>query len=158
MNAFLYATSGPWMGSLKRDFKNSNKPYIQFTWLWFSAQTLKGLDKDEPFWLYFYYTKKSESNPNRHGFVLYRAHIIEHSYEPFESGQIMDYYDPQEGNRIWFKCDFIDDVKKLDGSLITIDDLIHANGVTLAYAIRNSIAPIVPPHVKVVQRTGSNLV
>jgi hypothetical protein len=149
MSAYLYPTESGWFPELLEEWKKSGRSRLAFPFYNFRVHTLP----NGAFWMYLYYSQKRTENPDLSGLVQFRVRVIKYTLvskdqtqltkdQPFGSDDTYVRTDYLDQARTWFLCDLVEEVRKLDGTMLTFQDFIHANDAELGSAIMNSVAPV----------------
>lgn len=168
MREYLYPAHpcGRWFDKEVIDsWPTSEKPFFAFSFCKYTPNILidnENSHKDQqPFWLYIYYSQRKINEGIRDGWcdnkylplakqVEYRIRVL--TFEPGNSNPFAntDTHDSSPCDhgeeKIWFKCDRIEKINKLDqhGKLANLhfDDFKHTRGLSVAQAMINSIPPV----------------
>ena len=142
MKSYFYPTQPEWFESLLEDWKNSGKVTLSFPFLWFAPTTLP-TDKTEKFWMYLYYTKSKTEILSLQQVVKFRVRVIAHDFSVIENASIHNRIDTQIDGKVWFQCDIVEEIRRIDGNYLMATDFKHSKPeVELLQSIRNSIAPV----------------
>lgn len=146
-------------------WQTSEKPFFAFSFCWHTPNSLiineNSHNDQQPFWLYIYYSDRKiregiENKWCEDKFlplamqVEYRLRVLTFQHgnnNPFAN---IDTHNcsPCDDERIWFKCDRIEEIKKLDqsGKLVNLHlhDFLHAmdSKKAVGQAMITSIAPV----------------
>jgi hypothetical protein len=150
-SAYFYPTEPGWIETMRDSWKASVSTNVSFSFLDYHPRTLP---QHEPFWMYLYYTQTATKNADLQRKVQVRVRVLEHNTDEYSHLPNVYVYSFDVNAQIWFKCDKLEEVCRVDGTVLTDQDFTHAEGKDLLASIRNSIAPVkrnVP--IKVIQRT-----
>jgi len=115
--------------------------YLAFPFCWFTPHKLPN-NLDEVFWMYLYNAKGSTADEYLRGVVKYRVRVVERSPTIITDNSIYVWDANNTDAKMWFKCDFTEELRNKSGELIKGGDFEHTKGKKLLSAIRNSIAPV----------------
>ena len=141
MNSYFYPTHPCWFDELLVDWKNSGKRTLVFPFLRFKPTTLPQ-DEATQFWMYLYYTEGRTKIQELKKVVQYRVRVISYSFSKIQCNDAFTHAHAGNNAKIWFECDLVEEIKKINGSYVNETDFKHSEGVSLLQAIRNSIAPV----------------
>jgi len=141
MSSYLYPTKPHWFDLVITKWKSSGKRYLCFPFLGFEPHPFHHV-KPKEFWLYHYYSEKKTEEKELQRVVQYRAKVVQHSLIPVEGKDVYLHKDGEA--KIYFKCAVVEEIRKEDGSDLTIADFSHVDkNKHLPSAIRKSIAPVI---------------
>ncbi|QTR46680.1 hypothetical protein J9253_01605 [Thiothrix litoralis] len=143
----------------------SEKPFFAFSFCKYTPHILidneSNHNDQQPFWLYIYYSDKKIREGITDGWcddedsrvamqVEHRIRVLTFTpgnHNPFSPTDTHDSSPCDHGEeKIWFKCDRIEKINKLDqhGKLANLHfyDFKHTRGLSVAQAMINSIPPV----------------
>jgi hypothetical protein len=142
MTAFFYPTQADnhreWLDGLLADWRRSNRKYLCFPFHSFKPRTLPSRGD---FWMYMYYRKNNTDIDELKGKVKFRVHVIQWRDTPFVAKDT-HFIDFGGGETVWFLCDKAEEIRKVNGELLSLDDFSHRDEKQLYSTIRTSIAPV----------------
>jgi len=152
MMEFIYPTRAnigdEWARNMLERWQDSGQSYLCFPWILTSVHALS----QEPFWMYLYYTLSASDVPALLGKVEYRVHVIGWQNTKYQGEDIYKARYEEDG-KVWFLCDYFEEIRKWSGEMLGLEDVAHAHGKSLISTLRNSIPPVIcHEKIKVVSR------
>jgi hypothetical protein len=142
MKSYFYPTEPVWFEGLLEYWKNSGKSTLGFPFFSFTPSTLPA-DKSEKFWMYLYFSKNKTEDPLLKQVVKFRVRVVAYDFSVIENASIHNRIDAQTDSRVWFQCDIVEEIRRIDGSYLMATDFKHSKPeVELLNSIHNSIAPV----------------
>lgn len=138
-----------WVRQMLEGWRDSGKPFLSFPWLSYQLHTLP----TSPFWLYMFYAAARTDIPELQGKIEFRLQVVSWRRVVRFMGEDVYRVREDEEATAWFMVDRFEELRREDGSLLSLQDFQHVHGRNILNVMRTSIpnVALLTP-VRVIQR------
>lgn len=138
-----------WVRKMLGDWRESGKPFLSFPWISYHLHTLP----TSVYWLYLFYAAARTDIHELKAKIEFRIQIVAwRGTSGFEGG---DVFCAMEAERAaaWLMVDRFEEIRREDGSLLTLADFQHVYQQNIQIAMRDSLPNVhcISP-IQVIQR------
>jgi len=127
-----------WARKMLEGWSESSRPFLCFPWINYQLFTLP----TSVFWMYLFYSAARTNVTELQGKIEFRLQVVSWRYSTKFIGDDIYRVRGDEDATAWFMVDRFEELRRNDGSLLSLQDFKHAHGQNIMQVMRHSIPQV----------------